>query len=165
METNQGLNFLLGKPKIDVPLKKKEDPKAAAAPAAAPATGVAPIMTGPVTTSVKVQEGAQIRNFSVTVEPVVEAPTGGAVAPAPAAEAAPTAPAGTQVFSTFAGTVEVVDVLVKVGDKVNEGNVVAAIEAMKAKHDIKASCGGTVSAIHVSIGDEIDSTKPIVSIA
>jgi len=52
-----------------------------------------------------------------------------------------------------------------VGDKVTEGTVVAAIEAMKAKHDIKAPCGGTVSAIHVSIGDEIDSTKPIVSIA
>jgi biotin carboxyl carrier protein len=36
---------------------------------------------------------------------------------------------------------------------------------MKAKHDIKAPCGGTVSAIHVSIGDEIDSTKPIATIA
>ena len=93
-------------------------------------------------------------------------PVGGAAAaPAPAAEAAPAAPAGTQVFSTFAGSVEVVDILVKVGDKVTEGQVVAAIEAMKAKHDIKAPCGGTVSAIHVSIGDEIDSTKPIVSIA
>jgi pyruvate carboxylase subunit B len=161
VETNQGLNFLLGKPKIDIPLKKKDEPAPAAPPAAAPAAGTAPMVTGPVTTSVKVQEGAQVRIFSVTVEPV-----GGAeAAPAPAAEAAPAAPAGTPVFSTFAGQVEVVDVLVKVGDKVNEGDVVAAIEAMKAKHDIKASCGGTVSAIHVSIGDEIDSTKPILSIA
>jgi len=58
-----------------------------------------------------------------------------------------------------------VDILVKVGDKVTEGQVIANIEAMKAKHDIKATCGGTVSAVHVSIGDEIDSTKPIVSIA
>jgi len=160
VETNQGLNFLLGKPKIDIPLKKKDEPKAAAAPAAAPAAGLAPIVTGPVTTSVKVQEGAQTRTFSVTVEPV-----GGAEAPAAPAAPAPSAPAGTQVFSTFAGSVEVVDILVKEGDKVNEGDVVAAIEAMKAKHDIKASCGGTVSAIHVSIGDEIDNTKPILSIA
>ncbi len=93
-------------------------------------------------------------------------PVGGAAAPAPAAEKAP-APAagGTPIFSTFAGSVEVVDILVKVGDKVNEGQVIAHIEAMKAKHDIKATCGGTVSAVHVSIGDEIDSTKPIVSIA
>jgi pyruvate carboxylase subunit B len=161
VETNQGLNFLLGKPKIDIPLKKKEEPAPVAAPAAAPAAGAAPIVTGPVTTSVKVQEGAQTRTFSVTVEPV-----GGVETPAPAAEATPAAPAGgTQVFSTFAGSVEVVDLLVKEGDKVNEGDVVAAIEAMKAKHDIKAPCGGTVSAIHVSIGDEIDSTNPIVSIA
>jgi pyruvate carboxylase subunit B len=159
-ELNEGLRLLLGKPKIDVPLKKKEVAAPAAAPTAAPAAGMAPVITGPVTTQVKVQEGAQTRTFSVTVEPV-----GGASAPAPAVEAAPAAPAGTQVFSTFAGSVEVVDVLVKVGDKVNVGDVVAAIEAMKAKHDIKALCGGTVSAIHVSIGDEIDSTKPIVSIA
>ncbi|NNM05892.1 MAG: hypothetical protein HKO65_12450, partial [Gemmatimonadetes bacterium] len=156
-----GLNFLLGKPKIDIPLKKKEEPKAKVATAAAPAAGVAPVLTGPVTTSVKVQEGAQTRTFSVTVEPL-----GGVEASAPAAEAAPVAAAaGTQVFSTFAGSVEVVDILVKVGDQVNEGDVVAAIEAMKAKHDIKAPTGGTVSAIHASIGDEIDSTNPIVSIA
>ncbi|MBT8397104.1 MAG: biotin attachment protein, partial [Gemmatimonadetes bacterium] len=161
VETNQGLNFLLGKPKIDIPLKKKEEPKAKVATAAAPAAGVAPVLTGPVTTSVKVQEGAQTRTFSVTVEPL-----GGVEASAPAAEAAPVAAAaGTQVFSTFAGSVEVVDILVKVGDQVNEGDVVAAIEAMKAKHDIKAPTGGTVSAIHASIGDEIDSTNPIVSIA
>jgi biotin carboxyl carrier protein len=91
---------------------------------------------------------------------------GGAAAPAPAAEkAAAPAASGTPIFSTFAGSVEVVDILVKVGDKVTEGQVIANIEAMKAKHDIKATCGGTVSAVHVSIGDEIDSTKPIVSIA
>jgi len=162
VETNQGLNFLLGKPKIDIPLKKKEEEKAAPAPAAAP-VAAAPAVTGPVTTQVKVQEGAQTRTFSVTVEPV----GGGGTAPAaPAPEPAAAAPAdGTQVFSTFAGAVEVVDILVKVGDKVSEGDVVAAIEAMKAKHDIKASTGGTVSAIHVSIGDEIDSSKPIITIA
>jgi pyruvate carboxylase subunit B len=156
IETNQGLNFLLGKPKIDIPLKKKDEPKAAA-PAAAPAAG-APVITGPVTTSVKVQEGAETRTFSVTVEPV-----GGAEAPAEAAPAP--AAAGTGVFSTFAGSVEVVDILVKEGDAVTEGQVVAKIEAMKATHDIKAPTGGKVSAVHASIGDEIDSTKPIVSIA
>jgi pyruvate carboxylase subunit B len=160
LETNQGLNFLLGKPKIDIPLKKKEEPKAAAAPAAAPVAGMAPAVTGPVTTEIKVQEGATTRTFSVTVEPV-----GGAEAPA--AEAAPAAaPAGgNQVFSTFAGQVEVVDLIKKVGDSVKEGDVVAAIEAMKAKHDIKSKFAGTVSAVHVQIGDEIDSSQPIMTIA
>jgi pyruvate carboxylase subunit B len=160
VETNQGLNFLLGKPKIDIPLKKKEEPKATAAPAAAPAAGMAPALTGPLTTEIKVQEGATIRTFSVTVEPV-----GGDAAPA--AEAAPAAaPAGgNQVFSTFAGQVEVVDLIKKVGDSVKEGDVVAAIEAMKAKHDIKSKFAGTVSAVHVQIGDEIDSSQPIMTIA
>jgi pyruvate carboxylase subunit B len=158
VETNQGLNFLLGKPKIDIPLKKKEEPKAevAAAPAAA-----APAMTGPVSTQIVVQEGPETRTFSVTVEPV-----GGAEAPEVPADPAPSvAVGGTNVYSTFAGSVEVVDVLVHVGDKIAEGSVVAAIEAMKAKHDIKAPCSGAVTAVHVAIGDEIDSSKPIVTIA
>jgi pyruvate carboxylase subunit B len=153
VETNEGLRLLLGNPKIDVPLKKKKEP-AAAAPAAAPVAAGA--ITGPVSTQVKVQEGATTRTFSVTVEPVG--------APAAAATAAPPV-GGTQVFSTFAGAVEVMDILVKVGDSVTEEQVVAAIEAMKAKHDIKSPVGGTVSAVHVAPGDEIDSTKPIVTIA
>jgi biotin carboxyl carrier protein len=42
---------------------------------------------------------------------------------------------------------------------------VAAVEAMKAKHDIKTPCDGKVTAIHVKIGDEIDSSKPIMTLA
>jgi pyruvate carboxylase subunit B len=160
VETNQGLNFLLGKPKIDIPLKKKEEPKAAAAPAAAPAAGMAPAITGPLTTEIRVQEGATTRTFSVTVEPV-----GGSSAPAAEAAPAPAPTGGNQIFSTFAGQVEVVDLIKKVGDTVKEGDVVAAIEAMKAKHDIKSKFAGTVSAVHVQIGDEIDSSQPIMTIA
>ena len=69
------------------------------------------------------------------------------------------------MHSTFAGSVEVVDLLVKVGDEVAVGAVVAAVEAMKAKHDIKSPVAGKVTAIHVDIGDEIDSSKPILTIA
>ena len=90
---------------------------------------------------------------------------GVAEAPAPEAPPAPAPAGGNQVFSTFAGQVEVVDILKKVGDRVSEGDVVAAIEAMKAKHDIKSKFSGTVSAVHVQIGDEIDSTRPIMTIA
>jgi len=53
----------------------------------------------------------------------------------------------------------------RVGDSVKEGDVVAAVEAMKAKHDIRSKFGGTVSAVHVQIGDEIDSSQPIMTIA
>ncbi|MBU2624692.1 MAG: acetyl-CoA carboxylase biotin carboxyl carrier protein subunit, partial [candidate division Zixibacteria bacterium] len=72
---------------------------------------------------------------------------------------------GTKVHSTFAGLVEVVDILVQVGDSVAKGSVVAAVEAMKAKHDIKAPCDGKVASIDVRIGDEIDSSKPIMTIS
>ena len=36
VETNQGLNFLLGKPKIDIPLKKKEEPQGRSGPGRGP---------------------------------------------------------------------------------------------------------------------------------
>jgi pyruvate carboxylase subunit B len=168
METNEGMRLLMGNPKIDVPLKKKEEPAPAPAPApAAPvAVSTAPAFTGPVTTRIHVQEGSTTRTFSVTVEPVGGGSQGAAAAPdAPAAPAATPASAGKQVFSTFAGQVEVVDILKHVGDTVKEGDVVAAVEAMKAKHDIRAQFGGTVREVHVKIGDEIDSTRPIMTVA
>ncbi len=160
MELNEGIRLLTGKSKIDVPLKKKEEPKAAAAPAPV-ATG-APAMTGPVTSRCVVEENGVTRTFNVTVEP----PNGsaGTAAPAVAAPVA-TANGGMQVFSSFAGFVEIVDILVKQGDAVNKGQVIAAVEAMKARHDIKAPCDGTVSAVTAEIGDEIDAKKPILTIS
>ncbi|MHC4974296.1 MAG: biotin/lipoyl-containing protein [Planctomycetota bacterium] len=155
METNEGIRLLTGKPKIDVPLKKKEAPKPAAAPAAA--TG-APVITGPVTSRCIVEENGVKRTFMVTVEPATA--TGSSAAPAAAAPAV----AGTPVHSAFAGEVEVVDILVKVGDTVTKGQSVAKIEAMKATHEVKAPVDGKVAAILVSIGDEIDSSKPILTI-
>jgi biotin carboxyl carrier protein len=54
---------------------------------------------------------------------------------------------------------------VKIGDKITKGQVVAKVEAMKAIHDIVAPADGSVSAIHVAIGDEVDSSKPILTIS
>jgi biotin carboxyl carrier protein len=36
---------------------------------------------------------------------------------------------------------------------------------MKAKHDIKSPIAGKVASVNVSIGDEIDSSKPILTIS
>jgi pyruvate carboxylase subunit B len=166
MELNEGIRLLTGNPKIDVPLKKKEEaPKPAAAPAPA---AVAPTLTGPMTTVCTVEEKGVKRTFSVTLEPAGgSAPAAAATsaAPASAQTTAVAVPAGTKVFSPFAGLVEVVDILVHLGESVNEGHVIAAVEAMKAKHEVKAPCKGTVTEIHVKIGDEIDFSKPIVTIA
>lgn len=165
IEVNEGIRFLTGKSKIDVPLKKKEAPKPAAAPAP-PTTPAALAITGPVTSRCTVEENGQRRTFMVTLEPA----SGGGVAAvstvAPAA--APAVPAssnGTPVYSSFAGSVEIVDIMVKVGDTITKGKTVAQVEAMKATHDIKAPCDGTVSEIFAQIGDEIDSSKPILMIA
>jgi len=161
MELNEGIRLLTGKPKIDIPLKKKAKP--AAAPAALAAAAPAPAITGPVTTKCTVDENGVPRTFTITVEPV-----NGGSAPAATATLAVGAPAssnGKPVFSTFAGAVEVVDITVKIGDAVTKGQVVAAVEAMKAKHEIKAPCDGTVASINVQIGDEIDSSKPILTLS
>ncbi len=156
MELNEGIRLLTGKPRIDIPLKKKEEGAPKPAPAAA-----APL-TGPVTTICTVTENNVSRTFTVTVAPAWESPGAGAV-PEPQPSGGPVQ--GTPVHSTFAGSVDVSDIKVKVGDSVTKGQVVANVEAMKAQHDILSPVGGRVAAVHVAIGDEIDSTQPLLTIA
>jgi len=173
MELNEGIRLLTGKSKIDIPLKKKEEPKkaeTAPAPAAAPPTSSG--ISGPVTSRCIVEENGGRRTFTVTVEPMTAGNGGQAVAESPAATATVPAAAnqppssnGTGVYSSFAGQVEVTDIKVKIGDSVSKGQVVAEVEAMKAQHDIKTPIDGKVQSIHVEIGDEVDSTKPILTIS
>jgi len=163
MAANEGLKFLLGNGKVDVPLKKKEEPKAAEVKAAAPAAVQA--ITGPVTSKCIVKEGKATRTFMVTIEASGAAAS---AAPAAAAAAPAAAPAGGEeeaVYSSFAGSVDLVDILVAVGDTVTEGQAVAQVEAMKATHDIKTLVEGVVSAVNAKIGDEVDATTPIVTIS
>lgn len=160
IEINEGLRFLTGKSKIDVPLKKKDSPRAAA-----PAATAAPAISGPVTTRCTVDENGKRRTFTVTLEPVGRSAAPAiAAAPAAPAVAAPAATNGTPVHSSFGGSVEIVDIMVKVGDRVTKGQAVAAIEAMKARHDIKAPCDGQVTEVYAQIGDEVDSSRPILMI-
>ena len=163
MEVNEGIRLLTGSPKIDVPLKKKV---AEVAPAPAPAA-VAPVapprFAGPMTTRCTVEEGGTSRSFVITLEPT-DGGAAAAVADAPTGVAAPPAH-GTPVHSTFAGAVEIVDLKVKVGDTVRTGSVVAQVEAMKATHDIKSPTDGTVREIYVTIGQEIDSSTPLMTIS
>ena len=156
MELNEGIKLLTGKGKIDIPLKKKEMP----APVAVATAPAAAAPAGPVTSTCRVEEGGKVRTFVVTVEPT--ASEGAQSAPAASQAASST---GTSVYSVFSGEVEVIDILVKVGDQVSKGMVVASIEAMKAQHDIKAPCAGTVTSVDVSIGEEIDATKSILTIS
>jgi len=156
MELNEGIKLLTGKGKIDIPLKKKQETAPAATQSVAPVAGP----TGPVTSTCKVEDGGKVRTFVVSLEPV--AAPGEASVPA---EKQPAPATGTPVYSGFGGEVEVIDVKVKAGDSVNQGAVIASVEAMKAQHDIKAPCDGTVSAVNVKIGDEINASTCILTIS
>jgi pyruvate carboxylase subunit B len=163
MELNEGIRLLMGKPKIDIPFKKKAEPSPAA-PSAAPSAVPAGPITAPVTSRCIVREEGVVRTFTVTIEPANGGGAATATATMPAAVTPVASGNGTPVYSTFGGSVEVVDVMVKVGDRVSKGQAVAAIEAMKARHDIKSPKEGIVASVNVAIGDEIDSSKPIVTI-
>jgi len=174
MELNEGIRLLTRKSKIVLPLKKKAapEPPAEATPAtkAAPAgaTAVGPaLFSAPMTTTCTVVEGGSTRSFMVTIDP----PNGGGaqqaaqLAPPPATTGPVGATAtGKPVFSPFDGKSELVEVNVKVGDTVAEGQVVACVEAMKAKHDVKAPLGGTVTSVDASLGDDVMAGKPILHI-
>jgi len=158
MELNEGVRLLKGQGKIDIPLKKKD--KVVDAPAVVVTPSATPTISGPTTTRCQVEENGTVRTFMVTVEPLrsdSEEMKG--------TRSEDVADSTTPVFSAFAGMVEVVDILVKVGDTVSKGQVVAAVEAMKAKHDIKAPQSGRISSISARIGDEIDSSNAILFIS
>jgi pyruvate carboxylase subunit B len=156
MDLNEGIRLLTGKSKIVLPLKKKDEPKAAEAqPAAA---GAPAAFTAPVTTSCTVVENGNARSFKITIEPPDQAETKAAPAPAAASNG------GTPVFSPFQGKTELVEIKVKIGDAVTEGQIVAAVEAMKAKHDVKAPCGGKVLSIDAELGADIEAGHSILTI-
>ena len=98
--------------------------------------------------------------------PKVAAP---APAPAPAAAPAarPAAPAasagaGTAVKAPLPGTITTVNV--KVSDKVNVGDTVVVLEAMKMQNNIEAECAGTITAILVNPGDSVMEGASLVTI-
>lgn len=174
IELNEGLRLLMGRPKIDLPLKKKEEPKAKATPKvpkafAPPSSLMAPAYpAGPLTTTCEVVEGGKTRRFKVTVDmpggltaPVVVASAPTAVAAAPASGATI---AAVDVFSPFEGEAPVVELNIKKGDSVTKGQTVGAVEAMKTNHPIVSPCDGTVHEIYVMIGDDASSDQPIMSI-
>jgi pyruvate carboxylase subunit B len=58
----------------------------------------------------------------------------------------------------------IVDVKVKAGDKVNAGDPVLVIEAMKMENEIQAPKGGIVVAVHVQKGDSVTPDESLLEI-
>ena len=91
-----------------------------------------------------------------------------APAPAPqAAQEAKPAPAaggqGKPVTAPLPGVI--IEISVKTGDTVKQGQQVAVLEAMKMENVIEATHDGTVTAINVNKGDSVLEGTPIVTIA
>ena len=84
-------------------------------------------------------------------------------APAPKAASKAAAAAGSAAINApMRGTI--VDVKVKVGDKVTNGTVVAVLEAMKMENDIVSDKDGVVASICVNKGDSVETGAPVVTI-
>ena len=93
-------------------------------------------------------------------------------APVAAAPAAPTAPAPAPAAGLAAGEVvkspmpgNVLKINVQQGQKVNEGDVLIVLEAMKMENDIVAPKTGTVAQLVVSKGTVVETGAPLVVIA
>jgi 3-methylcrotonyl-CoA carboxylase alpha subunit len=54
---------------------------------------------------------------------------------------------------------KVVKVLVEAGQAVDAGSPLLVLEAMKMEHTVRAADAGTVQAIHVAVGDQVDADR------
>jgi acetyl-CoA/propionyl-CoA carboxylase biotin carboxyl carrier protein len=72
------------------------------------------------------------------------------------------AAAGNDVLAPMHGVV--VEILVSPGATVDEGDVVAVIEAMKMMNEIRAHQRGTVTAVHVAAGATVEARTPLVTV-
>ncbi|MEJ7601017.1 MAG: biotin carboxylase N-terminal domain-containing protein [Kofleriaceae bacterium] len=77
-------------------------------------------------------------------DPSVTAVAGGLVAPMPG---------------------KVVKVLVAAGQEVVQGTPLVVLEAMKMEHTVRAQTAGTVQAVHVAVGDQVDTDRVLAVVA
>ena len=100
---------------------------------------------------------AATKKSSVSAAPVAPVAPAAAVQSV-AAQTQPTqqpvaAGAGNPIKAPLPGTINAINV--KVGDKVNVGDVVIVLEAMKMQNNIEAENAGTVTSILVNPGDSV----------
>ena len=102
--------------------------------------------------------------YSVEVEH--EAPAAPVARPAavvaPAASAPVTA-ASAKISAPLPGNIT--KILVSVGQKVQKGDVVMTMEAMKMENNITAEFAGKVTAVNVAVGDQVQSGQAMVVLA
>ncbi|ENO0727841.1 acetyl-CoA carboxylase biotin carboxyl carrier protein [Vibrio parahaemolyticus] len=113
---------------------------------------------------------APVHYAAAPVAAPAPAPVAAPVADAPAAEApAAAVPAGHQVLSPMVGTFyrspsPDAKSFVEVGQKVNAGDTLCIVEAMKMMNQIEADKSGVVTAILVEDGQPVEFDQPLVVI-
>jgi len=122
---------------------------------------------------VEVQQGeAMLLDEYELKAPAAAAPAAPAAPVAAAPAAAPAAPAAAPAAGLAAGEVvkspmpgNVLKINVQQGQKVNEGDVLIVLEAMKMENDIVAPKAGTVAQIVVSKGTVVETGAALAVIA
>ncbi len=163
-----GINFLKnrGNPDAFEPAPGSEpQPESPVAPQPAPRAEVRPEQVESYRVSVNgtqydVVVGPGDADIS-QITPVVPAssPTTAPVAAAP--EPSPAQP-GTAIKAPLAGNI--IDILVSVGQQVNDGDPVLIVEAMKMETEIRASASGVVREIAINKGDAITADQLLMTI-
>jgi acetyl-CoA/propionyl-CoA carboxylase biotin carboxyl carrier protein len=74
----------------------------------------------------------------------------------------PAAASAGAIVAPMHGTI--LDVLVKPGDRVQPGEPVAVLEAMKMETQLTATTAGTVAAVHADRGDVVEAGQPVVEV-
>ncbi|WP_216870670.1 acetyl/propionyl/methylcrotonyl-CoA carboxylase subunit alpha [Modestobacter excelsi] len=117
--------------------------------------------------SITVQVGDELVRARIAVQDDVVHVDGGAgqvvlrtVSPFPTGESSQSSGA---VRAPMPGSV--IGLLVGPADPVEKGQVVAILEAMKMEHRLKAGAAGAVTAVHVSVGDQVELGSLLLEVA
>ena len=118
------------------------------------------------------------RTYEVKYQPLAAGPAVAGPQPAPARPVAPPRPvppvapppekpAAAEEQGTVTAPMpgSILDVLVKVGDRVQAGDTVVKLEAMKMENDLQASIAGEVKEVRVSKGDNVSVGEVLVVIS
>ena len=108
-------------------------------------------------------ETATVGEESYAVQVSGLAMTAAAPSATPSGSAAPVVEAGSgAVLAIMPG--KIIRVMVEVGQQVEEGKPVCVLEAMKMENELYARQSGSVQAVHVKPGDDVEKDQVLVEI-